>query len=149
MEYLDVISLEEGRNLLKVDDTLSQDDALITRIIKASLQRIEVLTNIHLIDKSKTYYFDNYIAIVYDYPINSITSPTDATEEKKTSYSLFCDESDNKELVLNVGYTDATDIPNDLLEVAYEMMDIMYYNKENKLSMLSEGTIHNYRRFII
>ena len=51
-------------------------------------------------------------------------------------------------LVLNVGYTQVSDVPKDLIEVAYEMIDIMYYNKENKLSNLSQATLDAYRRFI-
>jgi len=52
-------------------------------------------------------------------------------------------------LVLNIGYANVADVPQDLIEVAYEMIDIMYYNKEGKLSNLAKMTLDGYKRFII
>ena len=52
-------------------------------------------------------------------------------------------------VVLNVGYDDVDNVPQDLIEVAYEMIDIMYYNKDSKLSNLAKMTLDNYKRFII
>lgn len=149
MSYINIIPLQDARVYLRIDDTLTQDNEAITRMINASLAKIEQMTNVHLIAKSKEYIFDDLKATVYDYPINSLTSPTTATVVEKTQYSVYTAalKTDLK-LVLNVGYTQVSDVPKDLIEVAYEMIDIMYYNKENKLSNLSQATLDAYRRFI-
>lgn len=150
MAYLDIIPLADAKNYLKLDDTLTQDDGNITRMIEASLMQIERLTNIHLIAKSKDYYFSNFCALVYDYPVNTLTSPTDATREEKSQYSIYTAQSiEEEKLVLNIGYTSVSDVPKDLVEVAYEMIDIMYYNKESKLSNLAKMTLDTYKRFIM
>ena len=149
MSYINIIPLQDARVYLRIDDTLTQDNEAITRMINASLAKIEQLTNVHLIAKSKEYIFDDLKATVYDFPINSLTSPTTATVVEKTQYSVYTAalKTDLK-LVLNVGYANVSDVPKDLIEVAYEMIDIMYYNKENKLSNLSQATLDAYRRFI-
>jgi hypothetical protein len=149
MSYINIIPLQDARVYLRIDDTLTQDNEAITRMINASLAKIEQMTNVHLIAKSKEYIFDDLKATVYDFPINSLTSPTTATKVEKTQYSVYTAalKTDLK-LVLNVGYANVSDVPKDLIEVAYEMIDIMYYNKENKLSNLSQATLDAYRRFI-
>lgn len=149
MSYINIIPLQDARVYLRIDDTLTQDNEAITRMINASLAKIEQMTNVHLIAKSKEYIFDDLKATVYDFPINSLTSPTTATVVEKTQYSVYTAalKTDLK-LVLNVGYANVSDVPKDLIEVAYEMIDIMYYNKENKLSNLSQATLDAYRRFI-
>jgi len=53
MAYLDIIPLADAKNYLKIDDSLTEDDNNITRMIKASLIEVERMTNIHLIAKSK------------------------------------------------------------------------------------------------
>ena len=149
MSYINIIPLQDARVYLRIDDTLTQDNEAITRMINASLAKIEQITYVHLIAKSKEYVFDDLKVTVYDFPINSITSPTTATVVEKTQYSIYtaAAKTDLK-LVLNVGYTVVSNVPKDLIEVAYEMIDIMYYNKENKLSNLSQTTLDAYRRFI-
>lgn len=149
MSYINIIPLQDARVYLRIDDTLTQDNEAITRMINASLAKVEQMTNVHLIAKSKEYIFDDLKATVYDYPINSLTSPSTATVVEKTQYSVYTAalKTDLK-LVLNVGYANVSDVPKDLIEVAYEMIDIMYYNKENKLSNLSQATLDAYRRFI-
>ena len=150
MAYLDIITLADAKNYLKVDDSLTQDDSNITIMIKASLAQLERKTNIIFFARSKEYFFDDCIALVYDYPVNSLTSPTTAVRTEKTQYSIYAAiATTDLKLVLNVGYASATDVPVDLVEVAYEMIDIMYYGKENKLSELAKMTIENHKRFII
>jgi len=62
---------------------------------------------------------------------------------------LCCANITDLQLVLNIGYADVANVPQDLIEVAYEMIDIMYYNKEGKLSNLAKMTLDGYKRFII
>ena len=59
------------------------------------------------------------------------------------------------EFILNVGYADVTDIPQELLEVAYTIIKSMYFEKESNKSVLdsldslSMMTLNQYKRFII
>jgi hypothetical protein len=85
-----------------------------------------------------------------------LTTPTTATSVEKAVYTTYTAESnDDLKVTLNVGYTDPLDVPNDLIEVAYEMIDLMYYSPEtgksikSDLSELSKMVLSNYKRFFI
>ena len=150
MAYLDIISLADAKNYLKIDDTLTEDDGNITRMIKASLSQIERITNHVLFARSKSYFVRNCDVNVYDFPINSLTTPTTATKVEYTIYTTYTVLLTTElSVVLNVGYASVSDVPQDLIEVAYEMIDIMYYNRDSKLSNLAKMTLDNYKRFII
>ena len=71
MAYLDIITLSDAKTYLRIDDTLSDDDAQISRMIKASLSQIERVTNYILFARSKSYVIEDSKVNVYDYPINS------------------------------------------------------------------------------
>ena len=109
MVYTDIISLEEAKNYLRIDDDLTEDDNSIIRMIEASLRYIEKYTDV-----------------------------------------IFYDTVD---LILNVGFTDESEIPQDLLEVAFEMIDLYYYGEKDgkpiqkKLSSLSMDTLNIHKRF--
>ena len=75
MSYLTIITLADAKTYLRIDDTLTEDDANITRMINASLSQIEVLTNHILYVREKDYLFVECKVSVYDYTINSVTSP--------------------------------------------------------------------------
>jgi len=156
MAYLDIITLADAKTYLRIDDTLTEDDAQITRMIKASLSQIERVTNYILFARSKSYVVDNSIVNVYDYPINSLTTPTTATSVERSIYTTYTTTlSTDLNVVLNVGYADTINVPSDLIEVAYEMIDLMYYSPETgksikaDLSELSKMILGNYTRFFI
>jgi len=156
MAYLDIITLAEAKTYLRIDDTLTEDDAQITRMIKASLSQIERATNYILFARSKDYVVENCSVNVYDYPINSLTTPTTATSVEKSIYTTYSTivVTDLK-VTLNVGYVNPLDVPSDLIEVAFEMIDLMYYSPEtgksikSDLSELSKMVLSNYKRFFI
>tara|TARA_R110000824_G_scaffold179493_1_gene359728 strand:- start:1546 stop:2016 length:471 start_codon:yes stop_codon:yes gene_type:complete len=156
MAYLDIITLADAKTYLRIDDTLTEDDAQITRMIKASLSQIERVTNYILFARSKSYVVENLSVNVYDFPINSLTSPTTATSVEKSIYTTYTTiVSTDLKVTLNVGYSNASDVPSDLIEVAYEMIDLMYYSPEtgksikSDLSELSKMVLSNYKRFFI
>ena len=156
MAYLDIITLADAKTYLRIDDTLTEDDAQITRMIKASLSQIERVTNYILFARSKSYIVENLSVNVYDFPINSLTSPTTATSVEKSIYTTYTTiVSTDLKVTLNVGYSNASDVPSDLIEVAYEMIDLMYYSPEtgksikSDLSELSKMILNNYKRFFI
>lgn len=157
MAYLDIISLDEAKIYLRIDDTLTEDDNQLTRMINGALSYVEKKTNYILFEREKDYRFVDGSVRVYDYPINSVSTPTEADMdiEYKTLHANFCYGTSSDELTLNVGYSDVTDIPQELIEVAYEIIELMYYEKEtNKnhltdLSTLSKEILNSYKRFII
>tara|TARA_R110000787_G_scaffold10354_3_gene35218 strand:- start:666 stop:1136 length:471 start_codon:yes stop_codon:yes gene_type:complete len=156
MAYLDIITLADAKTYLRIDDTLTEDDAQITRMIKASLSQIERVTNYILFARSKSYVVENLSVNVYDFPINSLTSPTTATSVEKSIYTTYTTiVATDLKVTLNVGYSNASDVPSDLIEVAYEMIDLMYYSPEtgksikSDLSELSKMILNNYKRFFI
>lgn len=156
MAYLDIITLADAKTYLRIDDTLTEDDAQITRMIKASLSQIERATNYILFARSKDYVVENCSVNVYDYPINSLTTPTTATSVEKSIYTTYSTiVATDLKVTLNVGYVNPLDVPSDLIEVAFEMIDLMYYSPEtgksikSDLSELSKMVLSNYKRFFI
>ena len=136
MAYLDVISLADAKLHLRVDDTLADDDAAITRMISTALSFVENWTSHFVYAREKTYIMVDGFVRVYDTPINSITTvdgntvveADDMDNEQKTLYKNFCYGIETVDMVLNVGYT--TNVPQALIDVALEIIDIMYYGNE-------------------
>ena len=158
MAYLDVISLEEAKVYLRVDDTLTEDDNQITRMIGAALEYVEDWTNILVYDRTKTYIVQDGCVLVYDYPINSIVYPTssdDYTQTIKHGYSMFVlGAASTKTMDINVGYSTTSNIPQGIIDVAYEIIDLLYYAHETgktiekDLSGLSINILNKNKRFI-
>lgn len=143
MAYIDVLPLATAKNYLRIDDTLTTDDADITRQINSALSFIEDYTNVIVYARSKEYLFQNREVRVYDFPINSLTTPTDAVRKRKSLYSIYTATSNDDEvLTLSVGYSDPLDVPSGLIDVALEMVDISYYGQKedgaNNSRVLSE-----------
>lgn len=156
MAYLDVITLDEAKTYLRVDTDLTDDDVRITSMIKASLHNIERRTNILVFARDKEYLFQDYCVYVYDYPINTLVSPTDAEVKEKELYSIYSTNSSvNTKLTLNVGYTDPTYVPSDIVECALEYIKYMYYDSENNsgksndIPLYIENMINQMKRYII
>ena len=156
MAYLDVISLETAKNYLRVDDTA--DDASITRMIKSALSYVERETNIKVYQRNLTYLMQYGVAYVYDYPIDSVVSPADYDNDntvRKEKYNIYNYGSKTIDLTLNVGYSDPADVPTELIEVALEIVDLLYYQHETgktiekDLSQLSKDILFDYKRFLI
>ena len=61
----------------------------------------------------------------------------------------------NDLIELNVGYALPADVPQELIEVAYEMIESLYYEKEtnksiqSRISTISQMMLDQYKRFII
>ena len=156
MAYLDVISLAEAKKYLRVDDTLTDDDAQISRMIKSALSTIEKRTNVLVYARSKNYLFQDYCVRVYDFPINSLTSPTDAEVENKALHTNYeASKTTDVTLVLNVGYVDPLDVPYELIDCALQYVKYLYYeaetDKANKgmLPLWLQDMINQNKRFII
>ena len=155
MAYIDIITLSDAKTYLRVDDTLTEDDSQITRMINASLSYIEKWTNVILFARLKEYIMVNGCKRIYDYPINSLIDPVEADVDLKTLYRTYSYGIETISLSLNVGYVDPVEVPDDLREVALEIIDLMYYEHESgksytkDLSSLSVSVLNQYKRFLI
>jgi hypothetical protein len=150
MAFIDVVTLAEAKQYLRVDDSFTADDSLITLLINVSGDYIEKYTNHLLYARAKTYQFYDSEVRVYDYPINSLTSPTDVESEVFSLYSLYGYSSGD--LVLNVGY-DVADVPAMLKAKMLEVIDAMYNGNDNSsVTNVSSDLFESitlYRRFMI
>lgn len=153
MAYLDVISLAEAKVYLRIDDTLNDDDNQITRMINAALSYVEKYTGHLVYDRNVKYRLIDGEVRVYDYPVNSEVT-TELTSENKTLHTIYKKGSSNDEIELNVGYAVAANVPQELVEAAYEIIDIYYYGKENgktmaDLSPMSRQALDQNKRFLV
>ena len=170
MAYIDVIPLATAKNYLRIDDTLTEDDARITRLINAALAYVEQWTNVLVYQRAtKEYLITDRCVRVYDYPINDVVKglddedvdvalvyETDYDRERKHLYTNYYNiDSDAERLVLDVGHVLPASVPDELKEVALEVIDLMYYEHETgksvskDLSELSKMILNNHKRFLI
>ena len=91
MAYIDVISLSEAKNYLRVDDTLTEDDSSITRMINASLKYVENYTGVILFSRDVKYLVKEGVLQLYQYPINTdLDTLTNYTYDRKSKYTNIC-----------------------------------------------------------
>jgi len=165
MAYTDIISLSDAKDYLGVDDT--SRDVEINRMIGSALRYVEEHSHHILFARSKTYRLSGRDSVrVYDYPINSVTKGIDKdgadvaltfeTNYDVAEYRGYIDyygiDSDAVSLVLNVGYTDPTEIPESLIEAGYMVLEHLYNQKEtgnSKLPMAAVELMRTHSRFII
>jgi len=148
VSYLDVISLQNAKVHLGVDDT--SRDTEIQRMIKSSLAYLERRTNYILYDRDREYHYNNGCVRVYDFPINSTTDTTHA-KKVKTLYTVYNENDTNIEsITLNVGYANAIDIPDDILDTGYAILECLFEGgKTSELSETIEDMINHLKRFVI
>lgn len=155
MAYIDVITLSEAKNYLRIDDTLTEDDNAITRMIGAALKYVEKYTGVLVFARDEVYLAQYGELKLYEYPINTdLDTLTDCSYERKGLYTNICkNDTETIDITLNMGYIDPTEVPQELLEVAYEIIDLYYYGEkdgkpiEKKLSALSMDALNMNKRF--
>ncbi len=155
MAYIDVITLSQAKNYLRIDDTLTEDDNAITRMIGAALKYVEKYTGVLVFARDEVYLAQNGELKLYEYPINTdLDTLTDYTYERKGLYTNICTNNTKTiDITLNMGYVDPTEVPQELLEVAYEIIDLYYYGEKDgkpidkKLSALSMDALNMNKRF--
>ena len=87
---------------------------------------------------------------VYDYPINSIVTDPAPYQVDFSTWVVFID---TKTVELNVGYENAEDVPDELIQAALQMIKVWYYESEKQVNstLIPESVkeaIDVYRRFI-
>ena len=134
--YLEVISLAQAKNYLRIDDGMTADDAFIESMIKASLQWIEEYTRHILVERDFTLYAPaqtncegQYIYYVYHYPI--VSALPDAEKTTRNLYTKYY--TSEEELVITAGYDDLTLVPEAIVQAAYAILQVWYYNSEKTI----------------
>ena len=154
--YLQVISLEDAKEYLRIDH--NDSDKEIERMIRSALSLVEEKTNHFVYKRNVTYYLRDCEVTVYDSPINTVDTTGLATTVERydfSTYSVFTDSnSDNKTIILSVGYESPEEIPQSLLLAAYDMMDYWYYQNDGRASInfIGDGArevLNSYTRFIL
>ena len=170
MAYIDILPLATMKTYLRIDDTQNETDAEITSMINSAFRHIEKSTNIIVSRQAtKEYIITNNYVRVYDFPINDVvkgidddgddvalTYKTNYYKSEKHLYTLYHGiDSDAVKLVLDVGYVDEGDVPDDLVTLAKEIVKAMYYEEETDksfhemLSPLANWILEQNRRHLI
>ena len=130
MAYIDVISLDRAKNYLRIDTTLTDDDAEITAMINSACSYIEKRTNLIFYPRNKTYKGACQVK-VYDYPINSIVTDPSPFAYEQPMYTIY---PDVKKVELNVGFVDPNDIPDELIQACLQMIKVWYFESEKQVN---------------
>jgi hypothetical protein len=132
MAYLDVITLDRVKNYLRLDTGFTADDVEIISMIKAACKFIELRTNHIFFAQDKV--FNGLVNVqVYDYPINSIITPLDATVVYFATSNSYTAQTT---VTLNVGYILPEDVPQELIAAALQMVKVWYYESEKQVNTM-------------
>jgi len=134
--YTDVISLEQAKLYLKIDDGQTITDDEITGMINSALSFIEKRTNHIFKTRDKVYFKDCALVQqvkVYDYPIDN--TETEFEIIYRPLYAIV--PTVNNTVTLTTGYTSVEDIPSELIDSALQLINFWFYNSETKNAMNS------------
>lgn len=130
MAYLDVITLERAKLFLRLEDDFIDDDNEITSMINGACRYIEKKTN-HLFYAREVTYKGVCQVKVYDFPINSIVTDPEPIGLERATYTIY---PDSREVVLNVGYIDSDEVPNELIQACLQLIKVWYYESEKQVN---------------
>jgi hypothetical protein len=134
--YTDVISLEQAKLYLKIDDGQTVTDDEITGMINSALSYIEKRTNHIFKTRDKVYFKDCALVQqvrVYDYPIDNTETEFDIIY--RPLFAIV--PTVNNMVTLTTGYTSVEDIPSELIDSALQLINFWFYNSETKNAMNS------------
>lgn len=157
MGYINVVTLAQAKEYLRVDDDLTEDDAAITIMINSALAYIEKETRVFVFARDIDYRLINGCITIYDAPINSAVLPVEAdlTIENYTLYDTYAFGSTNTVLTLNVGHVLPADVPNEVRTVALKIIDLLYYEKDtgktfpDDMDSITRLLLGQLKRFVI
>lgn len=157
MAYIDVITLAQAKEYLRVDDDLTEDDAAINIMINSALAYIEKETRVFVFARDIDYRFINGCITIYDAPINSAVLPIEAdlTIKNYTLYDTYAFESSNTVLTLNVGHVLPANVPDEVRTVALKIIDLLYYEKDtgksfpDDMDSITRLMLGQLKRFVI
>lgn len=134
--YTDVISLEQAKLYLRIDDGQTVTDDEITQMINSSLSFIEKRTQHIFKTRSKVYYKDCALVqqtTVYDYPIQNPEGEgfIDGIVYK-TNKAIV--PTVNDYVTLTIGYENLEDIPSELIDAALQLIKVWFYESERQVN---------------
>ncbi len=131
--YTDVISLEQAKLYLRIDDDQTVTDDEITHMINSALSFIEKRTNHIFKTINKVYYKDCALVQqvkVYDFPIDN--SETELDIKYKTNCAIV--PTVNDMVTLTIGYSSVDDIPSELIDAALQIIKVWFYEAEKQVN---------------
>jgi len=153
MAYIDVLPLADAKNYLRVDITDDDDD--ITLMIEAALSFIETFTGHLVYQRNVKYLLIDGCARVYDYPINTVVSPSTTKAYLKPGYTFYQnDNTTDEELTLDMGYASAAAVPNGLIQIAKVMVKTWYYDQDKQIetTLMPNNVmqvLHQFKRHVL
>jgi hypothetical protein len=134
--YTDVISLEQAKLYLRIDENQTVTDDEITQMINSALSFIEKRTQHIFKTRNKVYYKDCALvqkATVYDYPINNPEGEGFIEGiVYKTNKAIVPTVDDM--VTLNIGYDSVEDIPSELIDAALQIIKVWFYEAEKQVN---------------
>lgn len=159
MNYLNIITLNEARDYLRVDEDTTEVNSEIKSMLRAAFRHVERKTNIISYKRNISYTVVNGCVRVYDFPINEVVTPASSSGYSVSNYRNYkvytLKNINDDTLTLSVGYDCSDDYPDDLKEVVLCLVKIMYYEQETNKSFnemipdWAHETLHNNKRFLI
>lgn len=148
MTALDVIPLEDAKSALVID--YPDRDVEITRAIKSAVSIIEKYTNVFLYERDVEYSIVNGCSNeIYDYPI-TLNDSSLKTKHNVLSITVFGKVGDM--FTASVGYSDVTDIPQNLIDACYKLITYLTENKDAynvSMPLDVQLMVNQYRRCIV
>lgn len=126
MTALDVISLAAAKEYLRVD--YPDQDGVITRNIKSAVALIEQYTDVYLYERPRTYALLGCSLEIYDSPL-TFTAPV-PTKTKQQVMSIIVYGKSGDTYTANIGYSNADDVPQNLVDACYKMITYLYENRD-------------------
>ena len=151
MDALCIISLSEAKENLRVD--YSDDDAMISRLIKTSIDWVERYTSNILYERNRIEQSDGCEITVYDYPVAVLSvekdgNPVEYTTQKRSD-RLLIQAPKGAIVTLKVGYSDTREVPGTLIEACHKLITYLYENRDAYsmgIPVDIQGLINQYRR---
>lgn len=144
MNALDVISLADAKVFLVVD--FPDKDSEITRHIKSAVSIVERYTCYNLYERPIDYTIGRFGSTeVYDYPVSFPAG----TKTESRVLSVIIKGSANSVVSATTGYTDVTEIPENLIDACYKIITYLFENKDIYQASLPgdiQLMINQYRR---
>ena len=151
MAFIDVVTLAEAKQFLRVDDGFTADDDLITMLINVAGEYVERHTNHRLYSRNKDYVVVGSEKRVYDYPITAVVDPADSGDYEVTNYETYdVYELSQESMTLTVGYALPADVPAGLKLEMLNIIDNLYQgNEDEDESDKIDRRLAKYKRHII
>lgn len=145
MDALDVISLADAKEYLRVDYT--DQDGVITRNIKSAISLIEQYTDVYLYERERTYALLGCSLEIYDSPLVWTGISPEKTKQQAMSVIVYGKSGDT--FAANIGYSDKADIPQNLLDACYKLITYLFENRDSysvSLPLDVQMLVNQYRR---